>query len=228
MDDRGALLLGHGANRFHRRAVVRTSRMRHHALEWQPGALQRPRDGDELGRIRCHARAVPIGVDLDQHFELPVPLVGVFADEAGGFDAVQDDRHSRALVLQGRDMVQLVGRNADGVEDVLHTLAGEELGLLERGHGDRPFGRLHHPARHFHALVGLDVRAERDAQPAHLLAHARDVAVHAGLVEEQRRRLQLFEKLRAHIKPAQFRFRAPAPVPDARRWTCPRPTPRRR
>ena len=105
---------------------------------------------------------------------------------AGRLDVVQDDGEVDTPLANARDMCQFARRDADRVENVGKSVAGEILRLLEGRHRDGARAAIEHAARHIDRLAGLDVRAESDAQRSHARAHARYVGVQLLFVENER------------------------------------------
>ena len=178
-------------------ALVRTAGMGEHALDLDPGALQEFRDLHQFGAVGLHARTMAVRIDLDQHVEVTCAGERFIGEQLGGFHAVQDQRQLHPLRLQGRDVRELVGRDADRVQDVLVPVPGEIVRLQQRRDGDgAPRGQ--DPAGDVDRLVGLDVRAERHAEPGQARSHALDVAIHALRVQQQRGRFQLIQRWLRH------------------------------
>ena len=115
----------------------------------------------QFGGAGGESGAVPVAVDF---YHRGKALPGT-AREVGKvlrrLDAVENEGDAHAPGEQGRHMRQFARRNGHGVEHVVHAVRGEVFGLVQRRDGDGALWRVHQPARHFNALIGLDVRAER-------------------------------------------------------------------
>jgi hypothetical protein len=164
-----------------------------------------PRDGEELRPLDCDAGAMFAHVQLHVGVETGAPgaLAGSRrAEEPGRGGAerarrrrvVADQAQAHAGAHQRRGARQLVGRRADGEQDVVEARGREVLGLGQRRDRDRPaLGAQRLPDRR-HALDRLHVRAQAQAEALAARRHAPGVAAQAPEVEQQRRRGQLVER----------------------------------
>ena len=139
--------------------------------------------------VRRHAAAALAGVDLDQR-PRRLPVRG---DRAGGVEIVgqHDDRGAGAVQL--RHLIELLRRDADGVENVGDAVAGEILRLGQRRDGDAAGLAGDRQARHVDRLGGLHVRAQRHAVARKRARHGADVALQDAAVEHQAGRRQIGE-----------------------------------
>ncbi len=152
----------------------------------QPHAAlgQHPAHRDEPIVIGDDAGAVSIDVHFDPHFERFAVRAAECRDGLRAGYAVGDDFQVASPAAQCQRLGQPGRRHADGVDDVADARREELLGLLERGDRDalRAGGELR--AHDRLALRRLDVRPEADAERVQALLHPRDVASHAGDVDQ--------------------------------------------
>ena len=171
--------------------------MGHDPGEGGAAVLQHAADRDETAGIAgLNARAVAIAVDLDQHRK---PVAGGARRGGDGLRAVEvveEDRQIGAAAAQIEHMIELVGRDADGVQDVLEAVADEILGFLEGRYRDRPRAALGHDAGHLDALGRLEVRAQMHAEARQTAAQTHDIGLHAVSVEQEAGCLQAVEPRR--------------------------------
>ena len=98
------------------------------------------------------------------------------------------------------DMGKLVRRDTDGVEDVRHPVRQKVLRFFQRRHRDAARLALdaarrafESPAHDVHRLRRLHVRTERHLELREMLAHAADVVVEPGAIEDENRRFEVGE-----------------------------------
>jgi hypothetical protein len=129
-------------------------------------------------------------IHLDQRRD----RAGMRGDRAGGLRVVGDHLHLGAGRVQLRHRVELLGRDADGVDLVGPPALGEEPGLGQGADGDGAVvGRGQ--AGHVAALRGLEVRAERHAGVARQRrGHGGEVPPQNADVEHQAGRGEVVER----------------------------------
>lgn len=159
--------------------------MRGDAPQLGPALVQDPADRHHEGVVGQEARAVAVGVDLDQGRN------GVARSAGGGSDGLGLLRrvHQDGEVAPGRADRQhareLLRRDADGVEDVPHAGRREHLRLPQRGDGGGAAATGKHAPRDVHRLRRLEVRPERDAQRVEARAQPLHVPQEPALLEEE-------------------------------------------
>ena len=111
--------------------------MRHHAAQRAARATVQARADFEQQRIAgLDPRAMTVAVDLDQRGKSHAERFAFLRDHVGGFDAVEQDRDVRALPRELRDVVELVRRDPDRVQDVGDAVRKEIFGLFQRRNRD--------------------------------------------------------------------------------------------
>ncbi|MNT00799.1 hypothetical protein D3C72_1352430 [compost metagenome] len=203
LDRAGALLLGHGFDGLGRTAIVGIARMGEHAREPGAGALvlsplaQCCGDVEQRRVCRLDARAVAVGIDLDQHRHVERALATPGGERVGGLDVVQQQGERCAAPHEVFDMRQLGRDDAHRVQDVTPAVVEEIAGFLQGGYGDGRT-RCANAGRDVGGLVGLGVRPQRDAGRRKAVAQPRDIALHLESVQDKDRR---FECLQVHGSP---------------------------
>jgi hypothetical protein len=178
------LLLGHPFELRARAAVVGGAGMGHHPGEARPEALA---DGDQQRVVGRNTRAMAVTVDLDQRLDWHGLALGERPNGVGGLECVEDDPQRAAGAHQVGYFGQFHRRDADRVENVGDAVREEITRLGERRDGDRKFRARGEHAENVDRFGGLDVRAQRDPERAHLVAHPRRVALEARAIEEEGR-----------------------------------------
>ena len=163
--------------------------MCHDALQRRAALLQCTADLDQQRTVSLHAGTMAVAVDLDQHVER-MPGRG---HRACGVERIHDDAQCAPAPPQRQRTVKLRRHHADGIKDVCEARGEKLLGLLQGRDRDAAGTGGLLQAGHLDALRGLDVGAQHHAERRRALLHARDVAHHARLVDERRRRLELSE-----------------------------------
>lgn len=151
-------------------------------------ARQLRRQLEQQGIAGTHPRAMAVAVDLDQRRDAEVRGARVCREEARRRQAVDHHLAIDTASEERRDVIQLVRRETDGVENVGEARRDEKVGLAERRNGDRAgAGQRAVPgdqARDLQTLVRLDVRPEADAQSLDVGAHAAHVRFQDRPVED--------------------------------------------
>ncbi len=134
-----------------------------------------------------YAAAVLPAVDLDQDGWRG----RLRRDQAGHFEVVGDHDNVCALGIQPDDLLQLLRRDADGIEDVGDAVAEEILRLGRVETVMPPVGRRSRGGRpSIHLAVFMCGRSGTD-RPVQRCRHDADVAVEDGAVQHQARRRQV-------------------------------------
>ena len=155
--------------------------MGEHALQLRASLLQHAADLDQHRVLGLHAGAMSVGIDFDHHLER-VPLGD---HRLGRCNRVHQQRQRTAAATKRQGTVELVGRDADGIEDVGKTRSKELLGLLQGRNRDALSPRFLLPARDFYAFRCLNMGAQAHAQGRHARLQAGDVVRHARLVDQR-------------------------------------------
>ena len=155
------------------------------AFDGGPAVMQQPADVDKRGVVRLDTRAMVVGVDLDHHVERVVLGAALVDDRLRGGNGIDQNGQRAASPPQRQHTVELGRRDADRIEHIGEAVCEELLGLLQGRHRDSACARRHLTLRDFDAFRGLHVRAQSHAERRHALLHARDVAHHAGLVDQR-------------------------------------------
>jgi len=95
------------------------------------------------------------------------------------------------LDAAARSWARAQGDDRRGDEDILEARVGEDLGLADGRDGQPDRAGPDLAPRELDALVGLDVRAKRDAALAHDRCHPGDPRVRPVEVDDDRRRLEV-------------------------------------
>ena len=131
-----------------------------------------------------------VGVDLDQNRHVIAGVAGVGGHGLCLFDAVEDDGEIDAARADGGDAGELIGSDADAVNNVAHAAFSEVFGLAERRHHGRALRAHHGDAGDVQGFGRLEVRAKPHAETGQMSLHPVDVGAEPGFVEKQTRRLQ--------------------------------------
>ncbi|MGY3584202.1 hypothetical protein ACVIF9_002879 [Bradyrhizobium sp. USDA 4350] len=145
-DRGGAFLLGGLLQRRHAAAGIGFAGMRHDAAQLGAALMQRAADLDQQRVARTDPGAMAVAIDLDQHGNAVVRPARHRGDGGGLLEAVEHHRQVHALPPQRRDAIELLRRDADGIEDVLDACRGKQLGLLQGRDRRRAAWAVHHGA----------------------------------------------------------------------------------
>ncbi len=183
-DAAGALQFGDADEGVVRVVLVARAGVRQDAAQPHAALGQHPADRDEPIVVGDDAGAVSIDVHFDPHFERFAVRVAECRDGLGAGHAVGDDFQVASPAAQCQCLGQPGRCHADGVDDVAEARREELLGLLERGDRDALRAGVELRAHDLLALRRLDVRPEADAERVQALLHPRDVAGHAGDIDQ--------------------------------------------
>ena len=169
------------------RCPIGVARVAEDAVEEHPALLPELfGDFQGIGRLRVHARPVIAAVDLEPRVQPRAPQ-----RLRGGEVVHHDAQRGARLVLEAPRVgeVRRVERERPG--DVGEPRRGERLRFDECRHRDARRAARHLALAELQALVGLDVRPQRDAQALRAFGHVGEVALYHLEVHEERRRLEV-------------------------------------
>ena len=168
--------------------------MGQHALQDGAALVQQLADGDQVGGLGLDAGAMAVGIDFDHHLEdvLLGPALG--DDGFGGRRRIDQEDQGAAPPAERQRPVELLRRDADGIENVGEARGEELLGLLQGRDGDARGPRFLLATGDLDALRCLDVGAQAHAEPGHARLQAGDVACHARLVDQRGRRFDVHQR----------------------------------
>ena len=208
-----------------------------------PGIALKPTEAQALARVRhlgqrhrrlrvARAGAVQPDIDIDHHVQHE-PGRGRSGLERAQVIHVVGHHHERFVVPAERHEAVDLGRRHDrrGDEQPLDPPCRQRLGLAEGGAADAQRARAQLPSRDLHALVGLRVRADRDALLRRVGRHRGDVALHRVEIEHESGRDQAGPRLalvdQRLVRPKRRR-RGHSSPPSSRCASLPRRTVARR
>ena len=168
--------------------------MCHHAAQLGAALVQRAAQLQQQVVFGFDAGAVAVGVDLDHHVKAVRVCLAVRHQCLCCGQRIHHHGERTAAFAQGPCGVELVGRNAHGVEDVGVAAIEEDLGLLQRGHRDALGTGRTLALGHWQALGGLDMRPKAHAQALEPALHVLDVVQQARFVDQRGRGRQVIEQ----------------------------------
>ena len=158
---------------------------RHDAREGEPrGPRDLERAGDHEARRLPRSRHAAVHLDHDRQRDAhPAGEIRVSGGDLGRIG----HQGEPAVGGEALEPLQLGGAEGRvGQQDVVAAALGHHLGLRRRGDAQAPRTGGELPLRHREALVGLHVRAEREAVAVRELLHAADVPLGHVQVDEDR------------------------------------------
>jgi hypothetical protein len=127
------------------------------------------------------AGAALAGIHLDQRARRR----RMRGDGAGGIGIVGQHYDRGTALVQLGDLIELLRRDADRIQDVGDAVRGEIFGFRQGGDGDAAGLADQRQAGHVDRLRGLHVRAQRHAVPGQRPGHGGEILQQDAAVEHQ-------------------------------------------
>ena len=195
-DNGAAFLLGKGGVGLRSADAIAFTRMRHHPGQ-TASRMQGPPQHHQQRIIRPQPAAMTVAVDLDQRRNGRAKGT----QRLGLARTVKKNGQIASLCPQRLHAWQFPRGDAHGIKDVAIAGGVQRLGLGQGRDRCGPHRATQQTPRDGFGFRGLDMRAQLHPKRCGPCGQTVDIAGHARLVKQQRRRVDKIERIRRHGKP---------------------------